>query len=137
MTNTCWKFNQYSIVQVHDETYNIVILKQSTCTGADPGGVGGARPPFHRQNICKKRERWDKKKICTKLQENASKISKVPRGHALIRPRGAHTCDERTGSLSPTPHAPPPFQNPGSAPGVHNIIMCLNKFNTKQKLHLV
>ena len=53
--------------------------------------------------------------ICTKLQENASKISKVPRGHAF-RPHRGHTCDERTASLSPTPHAPPPFQNPGSAP---------------------
>ena len=39
---------------------------------------------------------------------NASKISNVPRGHAF-RPPGAHTCDERTASLSPTPHAPPPF----------------------------
>ena len=46
------------------------------------------------------------KKICSKLQENASK-SKVPRGMPSDPP-GAHTCDERTASLSPTPHAPPP-----------------------------
>ena len=31
-------------------------------------------------------------------------------------PPGAHTWDERTAILSPTPHAPPPFQNPGAAP---------------------
>ena len=46
-------------------------------------------------------------------------------------PPGAHTCDERTASLSPIPHAPPPFQNPGSAPVhstakfPHSTILCV------------
>ena len=68
-------------------------------------GWGRTPPPFHRQNIGKKEKDGTKKK-CTKLQENASKIANVPRGHAF-RPPGAHTCDVRTASLSPTPHAPP------------------------------
>ena len=89
------------------------------------GGVGGARPPFHRQNITFIYNFLDK--ICTRLQENASKISKVPRGHAFRPPPPQWRTPAMSALRVYHPH-PPPFQNPGSAPDCGPVI-------TKPNLH--
>ena len=69
------------------------------------GGVGGARPRFHRQNIGKRKRKMGQKK-CTKLHLKFQRFLGL--GGMPSDPPGAHTCDERTASLSPTPH-PTPF----------------------------
>ena len=87
----------------------------AVCSGADPGGgrEGRTPPPFI-DNIGKKINFWIKyAPNCRKMHLKFQKFL----GGMPSDPPGAHTCDERTASLSPTPH-PPPFQNPGSAPDV-------------------
>ena len=96
------------------------------------GAWGAHAPPFYRQNIGKKRERWDKKRNAPNCRKMHLKFQKFL-GGMPSDPPGAHTCDERTASLSPTPHAPPPFQNPGSAPGPEgNGRKTINPNNTKK-----
>ena len=88
--------------------------------GRDRRG-GRTPPPFHRQNIGKQNYFVDK--ICTKLQENASKISKVPRGHAFRPPRGAHLRWAHCQFITHTPR--PPFSKILDPRLIFVILLCL------------
>ena len=103
--------------------YSMYRTLMSVCSQARIQGGGGRTPPLSSTEYTFIYNFWIKyAPNCRKMHLKFQKLL----GGMPSPPPGAHTCDERTASLSPTPHAPPPFPKSWIRAWQQPCWICLN-----------